>query len=424
LKMEHWVSEVLSEEDQQYFEEFSANMSTNSNHTFDDSSNLISTTTQAVLGEVLRSTAMVDTSTTPSNTTMCDFSAIKDFYHPIHYGWLAMLVCVLGTLFNLANILVLTHKDMRNPVNMILTGIAVADCLVMIEYIPFIMHMRRLTDKEIPKEETMSLGWGIFMLFHISFTVMIHTVSIFLTLALAIWRFIMIKFHSLATEICTMTRCRNLLFLAFVIPLFLTIPNGFASLETVYIKRNSTSGNSTSRFQPLYEFETSMFTINLWLYGVVMKLVPCLVLGVVTALLVHEMYKAEARSAALSSTRRPSCIPGSELSRSSTRRTRSTDRTTRLLIALLGLFLIAETPMGTLGLLSAIHGRQFYKECYNPLGDIMDMLALVNCSTNFLLYCFMSTQFRTTLCKMLNWKGRSFTVLTNSNMLPLKSTEV
>ena len=79
---------------------------------------------------------------------------------------------------------------------------------------------------------------------------------------------------------------------------------------------------------------------------------------------------------------------------------------------------------GTLGLLPAIHGRQFYKECYNPLGDIMDMLALVNCSTNFLLYCFMSTQFRTTLCKMLNWKGRSFTVLTNSNMLPLKSTEV
>ena len=77
----------------------------------------------------------------------------QEFYPPIHF-WLAMLVCVVGTLFNLANILVLTHKDMRNPVNMILTGIAVADCLVMIEYIPFIMHMRRLTDKEIPYEET------------------------------------------------------------------------------------------------------------------------------------------------------------------------------------------------------------------------------------------------------------------------------
>ena len=50
--------------------------------------------------------------------------------------------------------LVAIHRDMRNPVNMILTGIAVADCLVMVEYIPFIIHMWRLHDTEIPKEET------------------------------------------------------------------------------------------------------------------------------------------------------------------------------------------------------------------------------------------------------------------------------
>ena len=80
----------------------------------------------------------------------------------------------------------------------------------------------------------MSLGWGIFMLFHINFTVMIHTVSIFLTLALAIWRFIMIKFHSLATEICTIKRCRNLLFLAFgnfIISLLMSLP--FISLQSI-----------------------------------------------------------------------------------------------------------------------------------------------------------------------------------------------
>ena len=67
---------------------------------------------------------------------------------------------------------------------------------------------------------------------------------------------------------------------------------------------------------------------------------------------------------------------------------------------------------------------QFYRECYNPLGDIMDMLALVNCSTNFILYCFMSTLFRKTLCKMLDRKGKSFTVLTNNDMVPHKSTAV
>jgi hypothetical protein len=37
---------------------------------------------------------------------------------------------------------------MRNPVNMILTGIAVADCLVMLEYIPFTIHMNLLDTED------------------------------------------------------------------------------------------------------------------------------------------------------------------------------------------------------------------------------------------------------------------------------------
>ena len=65
----------------------------------------------------------------------------QDGYISIH-GYLVLLVCTVGTLFNLVNIVVLTHKDMRgNPINIILTGIAVADCLVMCEHVPFAFHM-------------------------------------------------------------------------------------------------------------------------------------------------------------------------------------------------------------------------------------------------------------------------------------------
>ena len=54
----------------------------------------------------------------------------------------------------MVNMLVLTHKDMRlNPINIILTGIAVADCLVMVEYIPFNLHMYLLDDQMRVKEE-------------------------------------------------------------------------------------------------------------------------------------------------------------------------------------------------------------------------------------------------------------------------------
>ena len=62
-------------------------------------------------------------------------------------------------MFNILNILVLTHRDMRtNPINLIITGIAVADCLVMVEYIPFTLHMYLLDHADRDQEEKFSLA--------------------------------------------------------------------------------------------------------------------------------------------------------------------------------------------------------------------------------------------------------------------------
>ena len=35
-------------------------------------------------------------------------------------------------------------------------------------------------------------------------------------------------------------------------------------------------------------------------------------------------------------------------------------------------------------------------DCYMPLGDLMDAMALINSAINFILYCIMSRQFRKT----------------------------
>ena len=40
------------------------------------------------------------------------------------------------------------------------------------------------------------------------------------------------------------------------------------------------------------------------------------------------------------------------------------------------------------------------QECYNSLGDLMDMLVLGNSASNFMVYCLMSTKFRKTLLKV------------------------
>ena len=42
----------------------------------------------------------------------------------------------------MVNLIVLSHKDMRlTPFNRLLAGLAVADCLLSMEYIPFSLHM-------------------------------------------------------------------------------------------------------------------------------------------------------------------------------------------------------------------------------------------------------------------------------------------
>lgn len=116
-----------------------------------------------------------------------------------------------------------------------LLGIAVADMLVMIEYIPLTVHLNLWTSGRSEAEQ-FSWSWAAFVWFHVNFSNVIHNVSVGLTLSLAVWRFIMIRltsllsasrgtfdyslallsrFHTLAPIYCTMTRCKILLLCAY-----------------------------------------------------------------------------------------------------------------------------------------------------------------------------------------------------------------
>lgn len=75
-------------------------------------------------------------------------------------------------------------------------------------------------------------------------------------------------------------------------------------------------------------------------------------------------------------------------------------RTTRMLVAVLILFLITEFPQGILALLSDLLGEQFFIACYISLADLMDFVTLLNSAINFILYCAMSRQFRKEFCRV------------------------
>jgi hypothetical protein len=134
------------------------------------------------------------------------------------------------------------------------------------------------------------------------------------------------------------------------------------------------------------DFLTStMNNINYWLFGVVMKVVPCILLAVLSWLLFRAMREAaEKRRRLLSAGRRDESERAGEHV-----------RTTAMLVAVVLCFIATELPQGVLALLSGVNNGVF-TNVYVPLADVFDVLVLVNSAVNFVLYCTMSRQFRLT----------------------------
>ena len=123
-----------------------------------------------------------------------------------------------------------------------------------------------------------------------------------------------------------------------------------------------------------------------WLYGVVIKVLPCIVLAYLSMLLIIAMQQAKKRRARLLN----------NISRVIDHDSSSEhNRTTKMLVAVVLCFVITELPQGVITWISAVD-EVFFENVYVQLGDFMDILVLINSAVNFILYCIMSQQFRDT----------------------------
>ncbi|XP_014244361.1 sex peptide receptor-like [Cimex lectularius] len=326
------------------------------------------------------------------------FAEINAFYRPVH-GYVSLIVCIFGCVANLLNIVVLTRREMSSPTNAILTGLAVADLLVMLEYIPFTWHMYLRKSRHTHY----TYGWGVFVLAHSHFAQVCHTISIWLTVTLAVWRYIAVAYPQRNRDWCGMQRTVMAIAFGYIISPILNIPLFLAfDIQPRVIRVNEygmtqTKNSSNVHNQTIYVVNVSelgaandnlLADINFWVYSVVIKIIPCIALTTLSGGLICALMEAKRRRDALTS--------GSRKTPRNIENERQTDRTTRMLLAVLLLFLITELPQGILGLMSILLGKRFFEECYNKLGDMMDILALINSAINFMIYCAMSRQFRTT----------------------------
>lgn len=140
----------------------------------------------------------------------------------------------------------------------------------------------------------------------------------------------------------------------------------------------------------LYHSDLALHNVSLQnatflIYSVVIKLIPCIALTILSVRLILALLEAKRRRKKLTSKPAPtassngtkSAINGKSADRprknsKTLEKEKQTDRTTRMLLAVLLLFLITEFPQGIMGLLNALLGDAFLVQCYLRLSEFLD----------------------------------------------------
>lgn len=147
------------------------------------------------------------------------------------------------------------------------------------------------------------------------------------------------------------------------------------------------------------------FKANLWIIGIVLKAIPCILLLGFTLSLMIRLQKNNAKRALLLYGGSGGGGGGSGNSTPSGSRAKKRqsnyDRTTLTLIVMLTVFLLTELPQGILTMLNGIYTNDVHTVFYMNLANVLDLLSLINCYVGFIAYCFLCSKYRQTFKLLL-----------------------
>lgn len=190
----------------------------------------------------------------------------------------------------------------------------------------------------------------------------------------------------------------------FILPIFLCIPQ-YATLKVDSHEIIENGVNYTLYMVGLTDLvveHKNLLKVCFWIYSIFLKLLPCLILIIISIWLIRTLFKAKKGRQVLKGYDSNLLTNGSDKRLS--KYERRADRTTKMLIAILFLFLLTEMPQGLFGLVIALKGKELFLTCYQHYGEIMDMCALLNGSITFILYCCMNRMFRITFGQLFRNK--------------------
>ncbi len=235
------------------------------------------------------------------------------------------------------------------------------------------------------------------MFFNINSNLVFHSVAFLHTLILTAFRYYCMRWPLRARLTMAGRHPWKWSALTFLLTPILCGPVYFTSVVTEIQMTNETICSEPAVFDLTFVDNPDLVSANFWLFGILFKLIPCILLAVFSGLLVESLRQinigkerrrsesiANIRSLSIADTRKFSTLQTGPAVRS---------RTTLLLVAIASCCFVVEFTHGVFKLLTGIFGTDFATSVYDPLGDFFEMLTLLYSSINFVLYCAMNTEF-------------------------------
>ncbi|ALC48934.1 SPR [Drosophila busckii] len=330
-----------------------------------------------------------------------------DYALPL-YGYCMPFLLVLTIISNSLIVLVLSKKSMATPTNFVLMGMAITDLLTVLFPAPGLIYMYTFGNHYKPMHPVSMCH--AFSIFNEIMPVMCHTISVWLTLALAVQRYIYVCHAPMARTWCTMPRVKRCTFYIVLLAFLHQLPRFFdRTYLPMYIEWHGNETEvchlETSEWVDDYVgvdlYYTSYFTFRV----LFCNLLPCVVLVTLNILLFAALRQAQERRKLLfRENRKKEC-----------KKLRDSNCTTLMLIVVVTVFLIAEIPIAvvtSMHIVSSLIIKFLDYRIANIFIVLTNFFLVLSYPINFGIYCGMSRQFRETfkeifLGRMANKKDSS-----------------
>ncbi|XP_066956831.1 sex peptide receptor-like [Macrobrachium rosenbergii] len=312
------------------------------------------------------------------------------------YGYAMPFLLIITTIANTLIVAVLWQRHMRSPTNAVLMAMALSDLLTVVFPEPMFFYMYTLNNHAKPLYPPAACyAWNFF---HDHIPNLFHTASIWLTVALAVQRYIYVCHAPVARVWCTLPRVIKAIALIFVLATIHLLPRFF---DTEYGPMKIEwegqcvlvcSENIRSWVDVITQ---DVYFVTFFMFRVIfVHLGPCTVLVVLNVLLYRALREAQKRREKLLQDKN---------SKKECNKLCDANCTTLMLIAVVSVFLVTEIPLAIITALHIINSiglvtifspdSYFMVSCFFIISN---SFIIFSYPINFAIYCGMSRQFRET----------------------------